>query len=760
VTVDRIARLRDCGVFHDFSWPAELPEFGRYNLVYGWNWTGKTTISRMLRALERRTAPTQGEVKLSVSGVDIGGDAFPQSTLPIRVFNRDFVNDSVFPTGGGDLPPIFVLGRDSVEKHKLMDERKGQLDDAERGLDSARESVKAAEKALDQFCIDRARMVKDTLRSPGTSPFNNYDKSGFRQRTERMLAEGNKDGSRLSTVERDKALAQSRAAPKPKIQSLSYEIPELSTMLDDVSALLRTTVVSKTIQALREDPALAAWSHEGLRLHRKHNSAECLFCGQPLPDERLDLLEAHFTAEYEEFTKSLDVKARELHAASAATSALVLPDPASFYDDLTEEARTTAALVRTALGETRVCLEALAGVLLAKKSRAFEPVALTVVTPKIDAGIVGRLNEVIDRHNQACDDFERRACDARRSLEADLISESLDEFIKLRDAVQDSERRRSELEAKRQELLDETENLAREVVEHRRSAEELNDDLRKYLGHDELRLEIKDTGYAVTRSGTLATSLSEGEMTAIALLYFLASLHDRRFDLKNGVIVLDDPVSSLDANALYLAFGFIRERTKEAAQLLILTHNFAFFRQVRNWFHHLKGQKKKDVSQRPARLYMLDCERSTDQRCSRIRPLDPLLEEYESEYHYLFSRVYRAANADTTTDLEKNYILPNMARRLIEAFLAFRQPHIAGELWQKLKAVDFDEVKKVRILRFLHTYSHSDAIGEPEHDPSLLMEARPVLQDLMELMRTQDQAHYDSMVKLVTTIREETEDAE
>ena len=128
-----------------------------------------------------------------------------------------------------------------------------------------------------------------------------------------------------------------------------------------------------------------------------------------------------------------------------------------------------------------------------------------------------------------------------------------------------------------------------------------------------------DTGYTITRGGVSAEFLSEGETTAIALLYFLKSLQDRRFPLANGVIVLDDPVSSLDANALFLAFAFIRERTKDAGQLFILTHNFSFFRQVRHWFHHLKGQKKKDVSKRPARFFMLDStldENATEQHHS------------------------------------------------------------------------------------------------------------------------------------------------
>jgi wobble nucleotide-excising tRNase len=192
--------------------------------------------------------------------------------------------------------------------------------------------------------------------------------------------------------------------------------------------------------------------------------------------------------------------------------------------------------------------------------------------------------------------------------------------------------------------------------------------------------------------------------------------------------------------------------------LIILTHNSTFFRQVRNWFHHLKGQNKNDVSQRPARFYMLDCAHDHNGRCATIRWLDPLLEQYDSEYHYLFARVYRASTGTGPTRLEENYVLPNMARRMLEAFLAFRQPQAAGELWQKVQAMPFDDAKKLRILRFLHTHSHSSAVGEPEHDPSVLAEAGSVLKDLLEFIEAQDNAHFDAMVKLVKPQAAEEDD--
>lgn len=751
-SITKIARLKHPGVLRDFIWPADLPTFGRFNVIYGWNGSGKTTISKMCRALEARTAPANGDVTFTIGGSDVSSSNFSGVTLPVRVFNRDFVTESVFPVRGGEVPPILIVGKESVEKQKQVVELRRSLADAQAVSESERSRKISAEKALDKHCIDRAAVVKDTLRSSGLNPFNNYDKSTFRRRAESMIAAGDKEAHRLSSSDRDKLLAQHRASPKPKLQPLAYQLPALDALAETAAELLSTTVVSTTLQALKEDASLSAWVRQGLGLHQERHVDQCLFCEQSLPGGRLSALEAHFNTEYERFMNRLDTEIDGLNAAAKAGAGLSLSNRAEFYDDLAAEYDTAETALRAAIESTNRFLNSLVQILTGKRTQAFEKRELTVDLPEVDSAAVRHLNEVIQKHNHACDDFQTRVSTARQRLEVDSVTAALDEFQTLKSSVHASEAAVSAADAETKRLTQEIARLEREVVEHRQPAEELNNDLRKYLGHSELCLEIKDTGYTITRNGIPAQALSEGETTAIALLYFLKSLKDRRFDLVKGVVVLDDPVSSLDANALYLAFGFIRERTKDAAQLFILTHNFTLFRQVRNWFHHLKGQNKPDVRQRPARFYMLDCVRGNegDQRCSSLQPLDPLLELFESEYHYLFARIYRCAVAPEPQGLEGNYGFPNMARRLLEAFLAFRQPAKAGELWQKMKDADFDETKKVRILRFLHTHSHGGAIGEPEHDPSLLGEAGSVLKDLLEFIKAQDPGHYEAMVQLVS----------
>lgn len=748
-SITKIARLKHPGVLRDFTWPADLPTFGRFNLIYGWNGSGKTTLSCVFRALEQRVSPSHAEVTLDINGHQVTGQDFPKATVPVRVFNRVFIDETVFPLTGGDLPPIFVVGTESVEKQKEVERRKRDRKDAEEKQISARSAKQEAEKNFDQFCIDRAKLIKGTLRSSEQNRYNNYDKSDFRDGAEKMVGAGDAEDQKLSDLERDKLLAQNRATLKSKLEEVSYRLPDFQAIHDRLSQLLRTTLVSAAIEALKTDPELATWTRNGLRLHRDRKSERCLFCEQTLPADRLAALEAHFNAEFEKFMENVDQFIRDLQARSKQASELQTPHKTELYDDLAAEYEAAKAKLCEVRSSTSAFLNAAVKALEEKKQRAFEQVGAALQRPDIDAEVVEKLNAVIRKHNQACDEFQTRVEEARERLAHHMIAEALEEFIRLRDAVQQTTNQVQEAEKKVEQLQAEIDRLEREIVEHRRPADELNEELCKYLGHGELRFEVKNTGYTIIRAGKPAQALSEGEKTAIALLYFLKSLHDRQFDLKNGIVVLDDPVSSLDANALYLAFGFIRARTEKAGQLIILTHNFAFFRQVRNWFHHLKGQNRKDINQRPARFYMLECAHDQNGRYACVRWLDPLLEQYESEYHYLFARIYRASGQALLPKLEENYGLPNMARRVLETFLAFRQPQSSGDLYQKMQVVQFDEAKKQRILRFLHTHSHGDFVSEPEHDLSILAEGRAVLKDLLELLKAQDEKHFTEMVKLV-----------
>jgi wobble nucleotide-excising tRNase len=181
MAINKITRMRDYGVFRDFTWPQDLPEFGRYNLIYGWNGTGKTTLSRLFRHLEKQQNPTEGKLSVKIGDADYSEEQFEMCSIPIRVFNRDFIAEAVFTTND-EVAPIFVIGEQNVEKQKEVEKLKSQLNDKKRELENAIAKQREAQKTLDQFCIGRAKVIKETLRSPGQNPYNNYNKSDFQGR--------------------------------------------------------------------------------------------------------------------------------------------------------------------------------------------------------------------------------------------------------------------------------------------------------------------------------------------------------------------------------------------------------------------------------------------------------------------------------------------------------------------------------------------------------------------------------------------------
>ncbi len=364
------------------------------------------------------------------------------------------------------------------------------------------------------------------------------------------------------------------------------------------------------------------------------------------------------------------------------------------------------------------------------------------------AGSINNIRLAIEKHNKLTDNFAEEVKASRAALERDEVLRAFDDWENLQRAVDVLAHERKENREKLDSLSVPIQVLRQSILQHMTPADELNRDMTSYLGRSELTFEVKDTGYLIRRGGQPAMHLSDGERTAIAFMYFLKSLTDNSFDLQKGIVVIDDPVSSLDANSLYCAFGFMKERAVDAGQLFVLTHNFAFFRQVKNWFNHLGRHQKGEPKNVPkVQFFMLSSKYVGPMRHAHIQKLDPLLHEHESEYHYLFQKVRAGSTEAAPQNLEAVYGMPNIARRLLESFAAFRAPRTGG-LDSKIQSLEGSAATKARIIRFLHTHSHADNISEPEHDLSLLSETPAVLVELLGFIRLNDAKHYEAMLAL------------
>lgn len=760
--IARLSKIRKHRVFRDFVWQDELPAFSQFNVIYGWNGTGKTTLSSLFAYLQdRRAILLQGEVEFELDdGTKISGANIPKATVPpVRVFDRDFVARTIEAIGQSSVAPIYFLGEESIEKQKQVEALKADLEKARGDLAKADSRKRRADDALDDYCVGKAKLIKEALL--GSSQHANYDKRRFKEAVTKLKRVSPLPVA-LTDEQKQSLRKQKELQAKPSISMVSVTTPDLKYLHSHTTSLLGRSIVSQLIDNLARDSEVGTWVQQGLSLHKGERETDsCRFCGNELSVQRRAELEAHFNDAYASFQHEIEKAIRNVESQQKNMANVAFPDESRFYEHLVDDVRTSTSSAKEAIQSINEILSHFKSALEQKKATPFKVFALedgqtdecedaTSLQEAIDA-----INAIIDKHESITGNLNKEVKKACQALEQDYVLEALPKYDELNTAVTEAETALATARNTPDELTKKIGEIERDIIEHRRPAEELNRELRAYLGRDELRFDVKDTGYALTRGGQPASHLSEGERTAIAFLYFLKSLEDKAFDISKGIVVIDDPVSSLDANALFSAFGYMKERTKACHQLFILTHNFAFFRQVNNWFYHLNSRKRRRANAK-ARYYSLVAAVVNGERTASLLAIDRLLEDYDSEYHFLFKQVYEVANTATpATELSQSYGLPNVTRRLVETFLAYRFPDCGGDLIKRFDRVAFDPAKKTRILRLLNTYSHSGGISEPEHDPSVLAETGEVMKVILEMMKAIDSDHYQGMVKLMQPVEAE-----
>ena len=736
--ITQIKELKKCGIYRDFKWGTELPDFGRFNLIYGQNGSGKTTLSRVLQDLELQRTPDY-EVLISTDKPSrICGVDFYNAKVPIRVFNSEFVSKNVFTVEGRDVPPIIVLGTKNKDELDRLTKKREELKDVKNEHTSNQNNKNNAEQSFDYHCKSQSKDIKNMLAGPDDNIYRNYNKAKYREQATSILKNNNQSMYKLDAQTRKRLMVLHRTTPRREIKEPRYPRRNLAALRGTVVDLLSWEISSKTIQSLMGDTDKAEWIRRGMDFD---SNGECPFCENQMPKQRMLDLENYFNMGYKDVMISLEgLDAHIRNLRESFLTRITAPDCEIVHDSLHDRYMEAKSELDEYRDHVNVYLDSLVAAISRKRHYLFKSIAPNDILQPPDNQPPDTIIEIIREHNEMCSNLTFMVADARKKLECDHIVNDY-EFMRLRNNFLDASRAAEESAKRMTALTDEISKMERDMANHSRAAYDFNKDLRSYLGHEELYLDVREHGYAISRNGDASPLPSEGEKTAIALLYFLQSLKRDGFDIKKGIIVLDDPVSSLDANALFAAVGFIQDRTQTAGQLFVLTHNFTLFREVRGWF-----KSKNHNGRRDAQFYMLGSSLKDGSRQSEIRKLDPLLRDYGSDYHYLFKCIWYGAKSSDS--LEFNYHLPNMARRLLDSFLAFRQPNITS-FGGRMDKVEFDKAKKRRITAFINAHSHNFAIAEPEHTVGLLSEAPAVLSDIMDLMKAVDSKHYDLMENLV-----------
>jgi wobble nucleotide-excising tRNase len=181
---------------------------------------------------------------------------------------------------------------------------------------------------------------------------------------------------------------------------------------------------------------------------------------------------------------------------------------------------------------------------------------------------------------------------------AEKNQEIIKEFNKqsngLQNGIKNLQEREKELRQEYVALNKKIKEANKNVTSVQPSVDEINKTLQAYgfLNFKIVSSPTEQNCYQIQREdGSIAEStLSEGEMTFITFLYFLQLAKgstDEETITDERILVIDDPVSSLDSNVLFVVSSLLKEIIKKIKknegnikQLVLLTHNVYFHKEV------------------------------------------------------------------------------------------------------------------------------------------------------------------------------------
>lgn len=762
MSIKNIQKLKQFGIFQNHS-NSYAKDFGRYNLFYGWNGSGKSTLSGVFRCIENKANSEKfpsSEFTVGIEGsTPITQVNIAESELNIYTFNHDFIHENI--SFNSIVKSILLVDKEKIEEREKLEElNKAQKLDSEAHRKEA-EEIKKLDAAISKFGTDSARHMKTGLQSIDTTDryYLNYDKRRFEAFISKNL-EATKSDSQL--LDEDKIIELTNAAKTDQKSTISFTQLNISQevfvkakeRLDD---LLKTSVVSKTIQRLVEYVDIKSWVEVGLDLHKHYETNQCEFCGNTVTEERAKQLEDHFNDDYKAFQNRL-VKA-DGWLSGQYLQVPVLPAESDFYEEFKNEYRKAC----TALEKNTTDLnEKISAWHTTLKEKIRNPLETGLTVEAINESLIKAFNDAmtsinatVGKHNHKSGNFKEETDKSKKRLELHYATTEVKTF-----GYHDKKKELATRTTKNNTLKNTIYNRKAEIrtLENSLSneglgADQFNESLHKFLGRSELKLRFnpEKKGYEILRndSDLVDGNLSEGEKTAIAFVYFITKLKENDNNIEDTIIVVDDPISSFDSNHLFHAYSFMKMNCEHAKQLFVLTHNFTFFKLIRDWI----SRKNKRDNQNIANFYVVKADNKRP-RASTYVNAESALTLYNSEYHYIFSRLHSLKNQQTL-ETDDHFLAANLSRKLLEAFLSFKFPKNRGNFANLFNAAvsvsanPEDEVKE-KIRKFINEYSHNDLIETNEDFiENLIGEGISVISDIFDWIEELDEKHYQEMMEVV-----------
>ncbi len=562
-----------------------LNDLKHVNFIYGANGTGKTTISRLIH--------NPSDASYSDCNVQWEGST-PLKTL---TYNKDFRERNF---GKGTIDGVFTLGEATRRELDEINEKKIELDDIKKLIETKKHTVEGLRESSEgntvQFTEDAWIKLYKVYEELFGDAFKGFkSKERFKNK---ILEEYRDNDAELLSLEALKPLVETLLGEKPVALS-RLTIPKIDELLRvEKEGIWKKKVIgkadidiSKAINRLN----ISDWVSQGLE-HVEGDT--CPFCQENTITEEL----LHQFDEY--FDESFRVDITEVKS-NADEYKRVTENIVNQLNEILDGQihKLNKELFSAHLETLKNIFQANIELIKSKKLEPSRSIQLQPSEIQLDELIklLTEANDAINLHNSMVDNFTSELESLKKSIWKFLINEGdgvikayIKRFDGLKRGVESLEKEIQEKEAKRNSLRKEIEELVKNVTSIQPTIDEINKTLLAF-GYDGFKIEPSDSGtnqYKISRKDgeDAEQTLSEGEITFITFLYFMQFTQGSTQEeevTKDRILVIDDPISSLDSNILFIVSTLIKKVLVDVKsskgyirQVILLTHNVYFHKEV------------------------------------------------------------------------------------------------------------------------------------------------------------------------------------
>jgi len=714
-----------------------IDELKKVNYFFGSNGSGKTTISKVIDNPNNY--------------VDCSIDWKNSSIMETRVYNSDFVRRNFNQETG--LKGVFTLGEIEIETLKKISELNEELNrlngdivrlrttlQGENGDDGKVAALdKLNEKYKDKFFTMKQKYAKRLSGNLSGEGVRGYISS--KERFMQKVLDESLD-NQVSLLSLSDLEEKVKTIFSNELTSVLH-IPEIdiaSILGHEKNLILQKRIIGKEdvdITAMIKKLGNSDWVGQG-RLYFENNDGICPFCQQIVSENFVNSLNEYFDETFmndKNVVNSL-VSEYERDADILQHQVQDLINGQSDFIDIEKIKSEKQLLDSLIVGN------------LQKLTQKQREVSLSIVLDSLE-DVLHRISILIESANKKINEHNNIIKNLRK--EKNVLTKQIWKFVveELRTDINKYRVYREEIEAAINSLKGQIENKEEERHQKRIELyrlEKQTTSIQPTLDSINLRLSAfgfknfklalgeKNTYRLVREDGSEAQdTLSEGEKSFITFLYFYHLLEGSQTEtgLSNDkIVVIDDPISSLDNDVLFIVSTLIRELIQDVKdnknsikQIFILTHNIYFHKEVT--FKKHKGSISKDET-------------------FWIVKKNGVVSTVEKQTENPIKTSYELLWNDIRNNTTNNVTIQNTLRRILENYFKLLGGIVLDKLYESFDGTD--KIKCKALCSWINDGSHN--VFDEEYftslDPSMVQDFLDIFKQIFQQIG--HIAHYNMMM--------------